>query len=72
MANPKNTADLAELKEKIAESSSIVITEYRGLTVAQLQELRGNLALMLITPSPRTPSSRSLPTKLASKALMNT
>ena len=43
MANPKNTADLAELKEKIAESSSIVITEYRGLTVAQLQELRGNL-----------------------------
>ena len=37
MANPKNTAELAELKEKIAASSSIVITEYRGLTVAQLQ-----------------------------------
>src|SRR5699024_4922991 len=29
--------------EKIAESSSIVITEYRGLSVAQLQELRTNL-----------------------------
>lgn len=43
MANPKNTAELAELKEKIAASSSIVITEYRGLTVAQLQELRTNL-----------------------------
>src|SRR5690625_582952 len=43
MANPKNTAELAELKEKIAESSSIVITEYRGLSVAQLQELRTNL-----------------------------
>ena len=43
MANPKNTAELAELKEKIAASSSIVITECRGLTVAQLQELRTNL-----------------------------
>src|SRR5699024_12572995 len=43
MANPKNTAELAELKEKIAESSPIVITEYRGLSVAQLQELRTNL-----------------------------
>src|SRR5699024_2918065 len=45
MANPKNTAELAELKEKIAESSSIVITEYRGLSVAPLQELRTNLGL---------------------------
>ncbi|MDY3128265.1 MAG: 50S ribosomal protein L10 [Corynebacterium sp.] len=43
MANPKNTADLAELKEKIAGASSFVLTEYRGLTVAQLQQLRGDL-----------------------------
>ena len=43
MANPKNTADLAALKEKLAGSESIVLTEYRGLTVAQLQELRNNL-----------------------------
>ncbi len=43
MANPKNTADLAELKEKLADSSSVVLTEYRGLTVSQLQELRNNL-----------------------------
>jgi large subunit ribosomal protein L10 len=43
MANPKNTAELAALKEKFSESSSVFLTEYRGLTVAQLQELRGAL-----------------------------
>ena len=43
MANPKNTADLAALKEKFEAASSIVLTEYRGLTVGQLQELRGEL-----------------------------
>ncbi len=43
MANPKNVAELAALKEKFAGASSIVLTEYRGLTVAQLQELRSEL-----------------------------
>ena len=43
MANPKNTADLAKLKEKLDGANSIVLTEYRGLTVGQLQELRNNL-----------------------------
>ncbi|QCB27661.1 50S ribosomal protein L10 [Corynebacterium endometrii] len=43
MANPKNVAGLAELKEKLEASSSVFLTEYRGLTVAQLQELRNNL-----------------------------
>ena len=43
MANPKNTAELAALKEKFAEADSLVLTEYRGLTVGQLQELRNNL-----------------------------
>ncbi|MCT1413404.1 50S ribosomal protein L10 [Corynebacterium sanguinis] len=43
MANPKNTAELAVLKGKFQEASSIVLTEYRGLTVGQLQELRGEL-----------------------------
>ncbi|MHA2788028.1 50S ribosomal protein L10 [Corynebacterium sp. S7] len=43
MANPKNTAELAALKEKFEGASSVVLTEYRGLTVAQLQELRGQL-----------------------------
>lgn len=43
MSNPKNIADLAKLKEQIKESSSIVLTEYRGLSVAQMQELRNSL-----------------------------
>ncbi|QGU06400.1 50S ribosomal protein L10 [Corynebacterium occultum] len=40
MANPKNTTDLNELKTQFAEASSVVLTEYRGLTVAQTTELR--------------------------------
>ncbi|MGP6174850.1 50S ribosomal protein L10 [Corynebacterium sp. A21] len=40
MANPKNEAGLAELKIQFAESDSVVLTEYRGLTVAQTTELR--------------------------------
>ena len=43
MANPKNTAELAALKEKFEGASSVFLTEYRGLTVGQLQELRGEL-----------------------------
>ena len=43
MANPKNTAELAALKEKFEDASSVFLTEYRGLTVGQLQELRGEL-----------------------------
>ncbi|GAB3944845.1 50S ribosomal protein L10 [Corynebacterium tapiri] len=43
MANPKNTAELAVLKEKFSEASSVFLTEYRGLTVSQLQELRNDL-----------------------------
>lgn len=40
MANAKNTAALAELKEKFATANSVVLTEYRGLSVAQTTELR--------------------------------
>lgn len=43
MANPKNAAALEILKEKFQEAHSIVLTEYRGLTVSQLQELRNEL-----------------------------
>ncbi len=45
MANAKNTAELAELKAKFEEASSVVLTEYRGLTVAQITELRTALGL---------------------------
>ena len=40
MANPQKDAAIAELAEKFRSSSAAVITEYRGLTVAQLGELR--------------------------------
>ncbi|MGV0360279.1 50S ribosomal protein L10 [Corynebacterium mastitidis] len=40
MANPKNEADLKELKNRFAEADSAVLTEYRGLSVAQTTELR--------------------------------
>ena len=43
MANPKNVAELEVLKEKFEGSSAVFLTEYRGLTVGQLQELRGEL-----------------------------
>ncbi|AWB81198.1 50S ribosomal protein L10 [Corynebacterium yudongzhengii] len=43
MANPKNVAELAALKEKFQEADSLFLTEYRGLTVSQVQELRGEL-----------------------------
>ncbi|UFU02446.1 50S ribosomal protein L10 [Ruania suaedae] len=40
MARPDKAAAVAELTEKFRQSSAAVLTEYRGLTVAQLQELR--------------------------------
>ena len=43
MANAKNQADLADLKSKFEEADTVVLTEYRGLTVAQISELRGAL-----------------------------
>src|SRR6187399_1146039 len=43
MARPDKTADVADLVESFQESAGAVLTEYRGLTVKQLQELRRNL-----------------------------
>ena len=43
MANAKNVAELEVLKEKFQNASSVVLTEYRGLSVKELQELRGEL-----------------------------
>lgn len=43
MANPKNVSSLAELKTRFAETEAFVLTEYRGLTVAQTTELRQSL-----------------------------
>jgi large subunit ribosomal protein L10 len=40
MARPDKAADVAELVESFQESAGAVLTEYRGLTVKQLQDLR--------------------------------
>ena len=41
MANKEAT--VAELKDKFQGSNAVLLTEYRGLTVAQLKELRGSI-----------------------------
>ena len=44
MARPDKAAAVAELTENFRESSAVVLTEYRGLTVAQLKQLRRSLS----------------------------
>ena len=43
MANAEKDAVIADMAEKFRTSTAAVITEYRGLTVAQLGELRSKL-----------------------------
>jgi large subunit ribosomal protein L10 len=43
MANAEKVAVVAELTEQFRDSAGAVLTEYRGLTVAQLAELRKTL-----------------------------
>ncbi len=43
VARPEKEALLAELTEKMEASQSLIITDYRGLNVAQLTELRRKL-----------------------------
>src|ERR1700678_1207385 len=43
MPNAEKVAEVAELTGRFKDSSGAVLTEYRGLTVAQLAELRRSL-----------------------------
>ncbi|WP_310528907.1 50S ribosomal protein L10 [Nocardioides sp.] len=43
MARPEKTAAVAEIVESFNEAAGAVLTEYRGLTVKQLRELRRSL-----------------------------
>jgi len=43
MARPEKTAAVAEIVDSFNEAAGAVLTEYRGLTVKQLQELRRSL-----------------------------
>ena len=40
---PEKVAVVTEVKERLENANSVVVTEYRGLTVAELAELRGSL-----------------------------
>jgi len=44
MARPDKAAAVAELSDLFRESNAAVLTEYRGLTVAQLKQLRRSLS----------------------------
>ncbi len=44
MARPDKAAAVAELTDQFRESNAAVLTEYRGLTVAQLKTLRRSLS----------------------------
>ena len=44
MAKADKSAAIAELTEKFRSSSAVIVTEYRGLTVAQLKQLRRSIA----------------------------
>ncbi|MFG2499995.1 50S ribosomal protein L10 [Streptomyces sp. NPDC048441] len=43
MPTPDKAAAVAELTDKFRSSNAVVLTEYRGLTVAQLKQLRRSL-----------------------------
>lgn len=43
MSRPDKAAAIAELSDRFRSSNAAVLTEYRGLTVKQLTELRANL-----------------------------
>ncbi|HJE58485.1 MAG TPA: 50S ribosomal protein L10 [Nocardiopsis listeri] len=43
MARPDKAAAVAELADELRDSNAAVLTEYRGLTVAQVSELRRSL-----------------------------
>jgi len=42
-AGPRKVAQVAELSEKLGRATSAIVTDYRGLTVKQLEELRARL-----------------------------
>ena len=43
MARPEKAAKVAELGQKFTDSAAVVLTDYRGLTVKDLQDLRRSL-----------------------------
>ena len=54
MARAEKVAAVAELTERFQSSSGAVLAEYRGLTVAQLADLRHSLGEQATFSGPRT------------------
>jgi large subunit ribosomal protein L10 len=52
---PEKSAIAASIKERLQESSFVILAEYRGMTVSQSEELRGQLsaadARMMVVPN---------------------
>ncbi|MFA6982038.1 MAG: 50S ribosomal protein L10 [Patescibacteria group bacterium] len=44
MPNTKNTETVQKLREKISKSKSVVLTDYKGLSVNAINELRGKIS----------------------------
>jgi large subunit ribosomal protein L10 len=42
-AGPRKVAQVAQLSDRLGKATSAIVTDYRGLTVKQLEELRGKL-----------------------------
>ena len=62
MARPEKVAVVEEIRTKLDESDAAVLTEYRGLTVHELAELRASLR-----PSGRHPRSGSVRSRAGSR-----
>jgi large subunit ribosomal protein L10 len=43
MPTPEKSQTIAELSDQLAKATLVIVTDYRGLKVADLQALRGNL-----------------------------
>ena len=43
MPTPEKSQTIAELSDQLAKAALVIVTDYRGLKVADLQTLRGNL-----------------------------
>ncbi|MDR1186367.1 MAG: 50S ribosomal protein L10 [Bifidobacteriaceae bacterium] len=43
MASPEKVAAVEEIRQRVEESQAALLTEYRGLTVAEMRQLRNNL-----------------------------
>ena len=59
MANKE--ASVAELTESFRSSNAVLLTEYRGLTVAQLKQLRSSISAPLLTSSSKKSSVSAPP-----------